>query len=182
MGYDNILSSKLKSEIKTHEDTSGRVIRAATLQDKENTMNSVLKCFTVLLCVICVSGCGGGGGGGSTPLAPPGPLAPQGPLAPPASGEANLQWNAPVLLINGSAAAGNIAGYNVYRLATGAATCPVDISLYVFVDTVVGSGVDPQAYNDTGLADGTYCYAVTALNFSAQESIAAFLGAPLTVS
>lgn len=139
-------------------------------------MNILLKNFVVVLCAFGIAGCGGGGSSENAAVTIGTPSTPQ------PSAEAHLQWNAPTLLVSGSTAAGNIASYNVYSLATGAATCPVDISLYVFADTVIGSTLDPQTYSDTGLVAGTYCFAITALNFSAQESVAAFLATPLTVS
>lgn len=137
-----------------------------------------------------LSACGGGGGGGGavtvTPAPPGGPTLP--PLPPPPAGTAVLQWLAPTSNIDGSLPV-LIAGYNIYRLTPGATPCPTDISLYSLLPpvstgdlaTVVGSP-PPTQYADNALPAATYCYAVSALNFAAQESAAAFLAAPLTVN
>ena len=100
-----------------------------------------------------------------------------------------LQRQAPIANADGTTPV-NIAGYNVYRLTpVGAAQYLTGINLYTLIPpanvgdmaTIVGAPPPPITFTASPLSTGTYCYAVTALNFPALQSAPAFLSTPLTV-
>jgi len=98
------------------------------------------------------------------------------------AGTVSIRWAAPTANVDGSSAV--VAGYNVYRLTRAPRSCPTDISRYSRIPpvlasnlaTIVGSPPD-TTFTDTGLAAGKYCYAVTAVDARALESVPVFLAA-----
>ncbi|MGB6306853.1 MAG: fibronectin type III domain-containing protein [Steroidobacteraceae bacterium] len=97
-------------------------------------------------------------GGSTASIGPFAILVTAAPAAPP-SGSATLSWQAPTSNVNGSPITG-LAGYHIYY-----GTSPGD-----YTKTIDVAGAGTTTYIVTGLAAGTYYFAVNAYNASGVDS------------
>ena len=126
------------------------------------------RCLTAAHCVLLLSlatigGCGGGASGQSAPSSPsPAPPAstPPPPPNPPASHSANVRWFAPTSRLDGLPIV-NLTGYRLYY-GTSYLNLP-----QTRIEISNPSAVTGQV---TGLASGTWYFAVTAFDASGYES------------
>lgn len=108
---------------------------------------------------LILSGCGGGSSS-STPAPGTGTSPP-----PPVTGSATLSWSAPTTNTNGTALT-DLAGYHVYYGPDGnSLTTRIDISSPSTLSYVV-----------TGLAAGTWYFAITAFTSTGEESAKSNVG------
>jgi len=142
-------------------------------------MKTVIRSFVLISLISFLIACSGGKAGYSAANL----LSSE---APGGSGSVSISWTAPTVNVDGSPAI--VAGYNIYRRTRAPRSCPTDISRYSRIPPVPASnlativGSPPEVtFIDTGLAAGKYCYAVTALDIHALESVPVFLAARLKV-
>ncbi len=117
--------------------------------------------WALLLSLLALGGCGGGSGGSSAPSIPPvSAPSPAPPSTPPASYSANISWFAPAIRLNGLPI-DNLAGYRLYY-GTSYLNLP-QTSIEINNPSAVTATV-------TGLAGGTWYFAVTAVDGNGYES------------
>jgi fibronectin type 3 domain-containing protein len=100
-----------------------------------------------LLVSLCIAGCGSGGGGTQPPT----------PTPPTTSAyEVDLTWEAP------TASSDPVAGYNIYRAASGSST-------YQLLNSSIGSST---SYSDTTVANNTsYTYYIESVDAEGNQSV-----------
>src|SRR5262245_105443 len=126
-----------------------------------------------LIMANCVFGLGSCGGSGDAPVTataaptppvapppPPAPAPPSAPTPPPVTYTASLSWSAPSLNTDGTPLT-DISGYRVHY-----GTSQTDLSLSILV-----SGAANTNYAVSGLAPGTYYFAVATLNSTGVASV-----------
>jgi hypothetical protein len=94
-----------------------------------------------------------------TAAAPPSAPAPPAPPASPATGTATLSWTEPTENTNGTSLT-NLAGYHIYY----------GISEGVWTSTITVLDATETSYVVSGLAPGTYYFAVVAFNTDGDDS------------